>query len=120
MAAKFASTDHLSAEAVAALVDGELAPSAERRAKAHLAQCTECLADAISQQRAAERLRRGSAADAVHAPSSLIERLARLAEAGPAGPAASPASPVPASSGTRAWQVGGKVESALRKLRRRG
>lgn len=118
MAAKFASTDHLSAEAVAALVDGELAPAAERRAKAHLAQCTECLADVISQQRAAERLRRDSAADAVHAPSSLVERLACLAEADSADQAA-PA----AQAGGRAERprrIVGKVQSALRALRRRG
>ena len=37
----FSSTDHLGSEAVAAFVDGELAPIAARRAKRHLLACRE-------------------------------------------------------------------------------
>ena len=111
-AQRFSSTDHLSAEAVAALVDGELSPSAERRARAHVGLCPECLADVLCQQRAAERLRRCSSDDGVHAPRALVQKLSCLDEGGRAGTRGedAPRTPVAVKA----------VESAFRALRRRG
>lgn len=108
-AQRFSSTDHLSAEAVAALVDGELSPAAERRARAHVDQCPECLADVICQQRAADRLRRCSCDDGVHAPSALVQKLSCLDDGGPGGARSEDARRVPSTT-----------KSALRALRRRG
>lgn len=121
-APRFSSTDHLSAEAVAAFVDHELSPSAERRAADHVALCPECLADIVVQQRAAERLRRSDGANEVHAPSSLVRRLAGLREEDLPEPdggrgAGAAAATGPLSAPRRAIS---KVEAALRALRGRG
>lgn len=121
-APRFSSTDHLSAEAVAAFVDHELSPSAERRAADHVALCPECLADIVVQQRAAERLRRSDGAEEVHAPSSLVQRLAGLREDDLPEPdggrgAGAAAATGPLSAPRRAIS---KVEAALRALRGSG
>ena len=42
---EFASVEHLSLEAVAAFVDGELTPLAMHRARVHLVHCEECRAE---------------------------------------------------------------------------
>lgn len=76
---RFSSTDHLSAEAVAAFVDNELGRSARRRAMDHIAQCQECHEEIAAQRGAAERVR-SCGADGVRAPDFLIERLARMSE----------------------------------------
>ena len=54
---QFSSTEHLSSEAVAACVDGELPMKAHLRAGGHLSLCPQCAAevDAQSQARAALR-----------------------------------------------------------------
>lgn len=74
---EFNSTDHLNPEAVAAFVDGELSDSAFRRAARHLEDCDECSAEVDAQRRAANRLRVVDNS-AVHAPVSLVERLAGM------------------------------------------
>ncbi|MET3943463.1 anti-sigma factor family protein [Corynebacterium mucifaciens] len=74
---EFKSTDHLNPEAVAAFVDGELSDSAFHRAAKHLAACDECRAEVDCQRKAANRLRVVGDSD-VHAPASLVERLAGL------------------------------------------
>ncbi|QNH96312.1 anti-sigma factor family protein [Corynebacterium anserum] len=71
------SVEHLSPEAMAALVDGELSPRAEHRAKVHLVHCQRCRDEVREQRRAAERLRDDCG---VHASGSLIERLTRIPE----------------------------------------
>lgn len=76
---RFSSTDHLSAEAVAAFVDNELGRSAHRRAMDHIAQCQECHEEIAAQRRAADRVR-GGGNDEVRAPDFLVERLARMSE----------------------------------------
>ncbi|WP_190818493.1 zf-HC2 domain-containing protein [Saccharopolyspora pogona] len=43
---------HLALDAIVALVDGELSPSAQDRAVAHLAHCPACTADAAAQRQA--------------------------------------------------------------------
>lgn len=73
----FSSTDHLGSEAVAAFVDGELAPIAARRAKRHLLACRECR-DAVAQQRQAARRLRDSGE--LRIPAELRRRLAALSE----------------------------------------
>ena len=74
---EFNSTDHLNPEAVAAFVDGELSDSAFRRAARHLTDCDECSAEVDAQRRAANRLRVVDNSG-VHAPASLVERLAGM------------------------------------------
>ncbi|WP_295625001.1 zf-HC2 domain-containing protein [uncultured Corynebacterium sp.] len=73
----FASTDHLGTEAVAAFVDGELSPSAHKRAQEHLLACGECRREVARQRQAARRLRDSGE---VHIPESLRERLASLSK----------------------------------------
>lgn len=51
---EFASVEHLSLEAVAAFVDGELTPLAMHRARVHLVHCEECRAEVAQQRRASE------------------------------------------------------------------
>ena len=80
MTRQFSSTDHLSPEAVAAFADGELSASATRRAKAHIAQCTECHEEVVSQLSAAQRIRFLRSDDCVKAPTALIEKLTSICE----------------------------------------
>lgn len=64
--------DHLSAEAVAAYVDGELAERPFERATRHLAACPECTAQVVAQGQARAALR---AARCPRLPSSLMSTL---------------------------------------------
>lgn len=74
----FDSTDHLSFEAVAALVDGELSHTAAHRARLHLAQCQDCREEEARQRAAATAVREHNADGCLRAPRSLVERLALL------------------------------------------
>jgi len=64
--------DHLSVEAVAAYVDGELADRPYGRATRHLAACSECAAQVVAQGQARAALR---AARCPSLPSSLMSTL---------------------------------------------
>jgi anti-sigma factor RsiW len=64
--------DHLSAEAVAAYVDGELGERPYDRATRHLAECGECAAQVVAQGQARAALR---SARCPSLPSSLISSL---------------------------------------------
>ena len=120
---EFNSTDHLNPEAVAAFVDGELSDSAFRRAARHLTDCDECSAEVDAQRRAANRLRVVDNSG-VHAPASLVERLAgmsagdldRVGEVGEVGEAPGPRD--------RVRDLGANLSSALQSalgaLKRRG
>lgn len=77
------SVEHLSPEAIAALVDGELTSRAEHRAKVHLVHCQACREEVQQQRDAAQRLREDIE---VHASGSLIERLTRIPECCPDQP----------------------------------
>lgn len=77
------SVDHLSLEAIAALVDNELSPRAEHRAKVHLVHCKQCREEVQAQRAASERVREHAVP--VHASGSLLEKLARIPEAISAG-----------------------------------
>ncbi|WP_047260599.1 anti-sigma factor [Corynebacterium uterequi] len=80
---KFISVEHLSHEAVAALVDKELGPAAARRAHGHLARCAECRREVVAQARAAQLLRVSNADAQVKAPQELMERLQGIAKTQP-------------------------------------
>ena len=66
---------HLAQEAVAALVDGELAPGAAARAARHLTGCAQCRM-AVEAQREAKEALHGSADVAV--PGDLMSRLCAI------------------------------------------
>jgi hypothetical protein len=54
---QFGSTEHLSVEAIAAFVDGELRMTAHLRAAHHLSLCPQCSAEVDGQSRARAALR---------------------------------------------------------------
>ncbi|WP_124711171.1 anti-sigma factor [Gordonia insulae] len=72
---RFAPTEHLASEAVAAFVDGELGMTAHMRATEHLAHCTECMSAVDAQISARARLR--SAGD-VSIPAGLLGQLSQI------------------------------------------
>lgn len=117
---EFNSTDHLNPEAVAAFVDGELSDSAFRRAARHLTDCDECSAEVDAQRRAANRLRVVDNSG-VHAPASLVERLAGMGAGDLDG--VGEAGEVPGLRG-RVRDLGANLSSALQSalgaLKRRG
>lgn len=86
---QFGSTEHLSVEAIAAYVDGELRMTAHLRAAQHLSMCPECSLEVDAQRQAREALRDSCP---VAMPSSLLGLLSQIPndippEAGPADPA---------------------------------
>lgn len=90
---QFTSTDHLSTEAVAAYVDGELPMKAHLRAASHLAACRECAAEVEDQGQARAALRESRP---VSMPSTLMGLLTQIPESTPEEPA-----PAPQVSGRR-------------------
>lgn len=76
--------DHLSAEAVAAYVDGELGDRPYDRATRHLAECEECAAQVVAQGQARAALR---SARCPSLPSSLISSLRSIPQAAELPPA---------------------------------
>lgn len=76
---QLASVEHLSPEAVAAFVDGELTDLAAHRARVHLVHCAECRAEIERQRGASEWLRGSNITDEVRAPRDLLNRLAGIA-----------------------------------------
>lgn len=69
---------HLTTEAVAAFVDGELSSGAADRAKLHLVHCSECREEVRHQRQAAERVRTARSLGQVRAPGPLLERLSGI------------------------------------------
>jgi len=76
--------DHLSAEAVAAYVDGELAERPYDRATRHVAACTECAAQVVAQGQARAALQ---SARCPSLPSSLMKSLRSIPQASQVPPA---------------------------------
>jgi len=66
------SQQHLLPDAVVAFVDGELSATAHDRAAAHMARCTQCLADVVAQRQAASAVQ---SADAPGVPAALLATL---------------------------------------------
>lgn len=117
---EFKSTDHLNPEAVAAFVDGELSDSAFHRAAKHLEACDECRAEVDCQRKAANQLRVVDDSD-VHAPASLVERLAGLCADEPASGVAGDHVSAPRGKLSRLGSaLHSSVQSSLGALKRRG
>ncbi|HEY7051302.1 MAG TPA: anti-sigma E factor RseA [Mycobacterium sp.] len=72
---RFGSTEHLSIEAVAAFVDGELRMTAHLRAAHHLTLCPQCLAEVEAQRQARSALRDSCP---ISIPTSLLGMLAQI------------------------------------------
>ena len=106
---QFSSTDHLSAEAIAAYVDGELPMKAHLRASGHLSVCAQCHAevDAQGQARAALRDCRP-----VTMPSTLMGLLSQI-------PQSTPEEPVPPAAAAPADDSGGDGDGTGRGWRKR-
>jgi len=72
---QFGSTEHLSTEAIAAFVDGELRMTAHLRAGHHLSLCPQCAAEVDGQRQARAALRDSRP---VHVPMSLLGMLSQI------------------------------------------
>jgi hypothetical protein len=72
---QFGSTEHLSTEAVAAFVDGELRMTAHLRAAHHLSLCPQCAAEVEAQRQARSALRDSCP---IVVPSSLLGMLSQI------------------------------------------
>ena len=75
---QFGSTEHLSTEAIAAFVDGELRMNAHLRAAHHLSLCPQCAAEVEDQSRARAALRDSSP---IRIPSTLLGMLSQIPHA---------------------------------------
>lgn len=84
---QFSSTDHLSIEAVAAYVDGELPMKAHLRAGSHLTLCQQCAAEVDAQGQARAVLRESRP---VTMPSTLMGLLSQIPESTPEEPTPGP------------------------------
>ena len=72
---EFGSTEHLSIEAIAAFVDGELRMTAHLRAAHHLSLCSQCAAEVDDQSRARAALRDSQP---IRIPSALLGLLSEI------------------------------------------
>jgi anti-sigma factor RsiW len=72
---QFGSTEHLSIEAIAAFVDGELRMTAHLRAAHHLSLCAQCAAEVDDQSRARAALRDSNP---IRIPSTLLGLLSEI------------------------------------------
>jgi hypothetical protein len=73
---RFGSTEHLSTEAIAAFVDGELRMNAHLRAAHHLSLCPECATEVEGQSRARAALRDDS--QPIRIPTTLLGMLSQI------------------------------------------
>jgi hypothetical protein len=80
---EFGSTEHLSTEAIAAFVDGELRMTAHLRAAHHLSLCTQCAAEVEAQGQARAALRDSCPIDI---PSGLLGLLSQIPHSTPEDP----------------------------------
>lgn len=87
---QFGSTEHLSTEAVAAFVDGELRMTAHLRAAHHLSLCPECAAEVDAQRQARAALRDSCPIDIPTSLLGLLSQIPHAAAPEPPGPADTP------------------------------
>ena len=80
---RFGSTEHLSTEAIAAFVDGELRMSAHLRAAHHMSQCPQCSAEVDAQGQARTALRDSCP---IVIPTSLLGALSDIPHRAPSDP----------------------------------
>lgn len=90
---QFGSTEHLSAEAITAYVDGELRMNAHLRAAHHLSLCADCAAEVEYQGRARSALRDSHP---IRIPSSLLGLLSQIPDCSGECPPDEPTTPLPA------------------------
>lgn len=77
---QFGSTEHLSVEAIAAFVDGELRMSAHLRAAHHLSLCPDCAAEVDAQSQARTALRESCP---IAIPNTLLGMLSQIPHRAP-------------------------------------
>jgi anti-sigma factor RsiW len=77
---QFRSTEHLSTEAIAAFVDGELRMTAHLRAGHHLSLCPQCAGEVDAQRQARSALRDSCP---IAIPSALLGLLSQIPEENP-------------------------------------
>lgn len=82
---QFGSTEHLSTEAIAAFVDGELRMTAHLRAGHHLSLCPSCAGEVDAQRQARSALRD---ACPIAMPNSLLGLLSQIPDRNPEATAA--------------------------------
>ena len=80
---QFGSTEHLSIEAVAAFVDGELSMAAHMRAANHLSLCPQCAAEVDAQSQARSALRDSQP---IAIPNTLLGMLSQIPQHMPRSP----------------------------------
>jgi anti-sigma factor RsiW len=80
---RFGSTEHLSTEAIAAFVDGELRMSAHLRAAHHMSLCPQCSAEVDAQGQARSALRDSCP---IIVPTSLLGALSQIPHRAPVEP----------------------------------
>jgi anti-sigma factor RsiW len=80
---RFGSTEHLSIEAVAAFVDGELTMKSHLRAATHLSLCPECAAEVEAQGQARKALRNSCP---IVVPTALLGMLSQIPHDSPPEP----------------------------------
>ena len=80
---RFGSTEHLSTEAIAAFVDGELRMSAHLRAAHHMSLCPQCSAEVDAQGQARAALRDSHP---IVVPTSLLGALSQIPHHAPPEP----------------------------------
>jgi hypothetical protein len=80
---QFGSTEHLSIEAVAAFVDGELRMTAHLRAAHHLSLCPDCATEVEAQRQARAALRDSGS---IVVPTSLLGLLSQIPHHAPPDP----------------------------------
>ena len=96
---RFGSTEHLSTEAIAAFVDGELRMGAHLRAAHHLSLCVDCSAEVDAQGQARSALRDSCP---IVVPSALLGMLSQIPHHAPPEPPVEPIEPQLADHATRA------------------
>jgi hypothetical protein len=84
---QFRSTEHLSTEAIAAFVDGELRMNAHLRAAHHLSLCPQCAAEVDDHSRARAALRDSRP---IRIPSTLLGLLSEIPHCPSVGPPDAP------------------------------
>ena len=95
---QFGSTEHLSTEAIAAFVDGELRMSAHLRAAHHLSLCPQCATEVEAQRQARAALRDSCP---IVVPSALLGMLSQIPHHTPEEPPAEADPPQLADGTTR-------------------
>jgi hypothetical protein len=80
---QFGSTEHLSTEAIAAFVDGELSMKGHLRAAGHMSQCPDCAAEIEAQGQARTALRESCP---IAIPTALLGALSQIPHHSPPDP----------------------------------